>query len=127
MKCVEREISMPVAAGVQIYKGAIVNLNAAGYLKPAGDVAGEVCAGIADKNIDNTGGVDGAFECPVLKGVAGLRADGVAPVQAGLGRPVYAQDDGNITDAATAANDVIVGHLDSIDGSTFWVKLFDQA
>lgn len=127
MKGDARAISCKVAASTQIFKGAIVSANATGFLVPGGDTAGHVCMGVADQNVDNTAGADGDAECIVLKGVAGLRADGVAPGQAEIGRAVMIQDDGNITNALTAANDIAAGTLDSIEGSLFFVKLYDQA
>ncbi len=127
MKGDHRTVRHDVAAGEVIFKGAIVSANAAGFLIAAIDAAGGVVVGVSNENSDNTGGANGDVTCLVLKGVAGLRADGVAPTQAEIGRAVMVDDDGNITTAASAAFDIPVGTLDSIDGSLFWVKLFDQA
>ena len=127
MKGDARQISMKVAAGEQIYKGAIVAVSATGFLEAATDVAGKLVAGIADQNVDNTGGADGDVSCIVLKGTAGLRADGTNPTQAEIGRAVYVQDDGNVQTLAAAANNIKAGHLDSIQDGLYWTRLFDQA
>ena len=128
MKGDARAVLYKVAAATQIYKGAIVSVNATGFLVPASDTAGTLVVGIANGNVDNTGGADGALSCLVQKGVAGLRADTTPITQAEVGRAVMVQDDGNITTAAVATNDIAAGTLDSIgsDG-LFYVKLYDQA
>ncbi|MCX8053104.1 MAG: hypothetical protein N3B12_04800, partial [Armatimonadetes bacterium] len=50
-----RLISYPMAA-VKIPKGALVNINAAGYATNASDTAGETFAGVAYETVDNSSG-----------------------------------------------------------------------
>ena len=128
MKGDARAVKHLVAASTQIYKGAIVAVNATGYLIPAADTAGIIVVGIANENVDNSGGSDGDLSCIVQKGVAGLRPGATAPTQAEVGRTVTVLTDAEITTAAITTNDIAAGTLDSIgsDG-LFYVKLYDQA
>lgn len=50
---------MPVAAATMIYGGIMIAWNAAGYIVAAADTAGLRIAGVADQQIDNTGGANG--------------------------------------------------------------------
>lgn len=49
-----------VAAGAKIYSGAIIVKNATGFAAPGSTATGLICLGIAEVDIDNTGGADGA-------------------------------------------------------------------
>lgn len=128
MKNTGRAISYPVEASTEIFKGAIVCLNVAGFLVPGTDTASEVCAGIADEHIDNSAGAQGALECKVRKGVAKLNGGTTPPTAAERGRPVHVETDNDIETPAGSVNNVVCGVLDSIDADGgFWVNLFDQA
>jgi hypothetical protein len=127
MKGDARSVLHKVAASTQIYKGAIVSVSATGFLIPAADTVGTLVVGIANANVDNTGGADGALSCLVQKGVAGLRGGATPPTQAHVGRSVEVADDAGINILGTG-NSISAGTLDSIgsDG-LFYVKLYDQA
>ncbi len=92
---VDQELrSVAAAAGAHLFKGALLEWNAAGYAQP---VSGSgVFAGLAYEEVNNAGGADGAasgrvytlgdFEMP-LAGAA----------VADVGRAVYASDDATLT------------------------------
>lgn len=89
-------------AAVEIFKGALVKVNAAGYLAPCSAEQGAVFAGIAYEGKDNSAGAAGDLELRVEKeGVALL--DGAGFAQTDVGQLVYASDDQTVT--KTNAND----------------------
>lgn len=101
--------SLDLAGGVHVYKGALLEINDAGYVRPA--TGAGTFAGIAYEEADNTAGDDGDltvraytqgdFDLPV----AGL-------VAADVGRPIYAAADDLLTFAAQSTTPV--GHVLSL-------------
>ncbi len=91
-------------AAVKIYKGAIVALNAAGYVQPmAHGTANLKFVGVANETVDNTAGAAGDKSVTitktgsfVFKAVAGFN-----PAITDLGKEVYANTDWEVQ-AATA-------------------------
>lgn len=94
---VDQELrSFPIAEAAHIFKGAIVGVErASGFVRPL--VAGDVFAGIAYEEADNSGGLDGAASVRLY-----TQGDFILPVQSAtqdlVGAPVYAAGD----DVATA-------------------------
>lgn len=80
----------PVGAAVHIYKDTNVGIDPAGYLKAF--VPGDVFAGVAYEEIDNSSGTAGALYCRVRKeGDFVLPITSVAVLDAG--KPVFCTDD----------------------------------
>jgi hypothetical protein len=83
-----------VKASIHLWRNAIVGLTSAGFAR--GLVAGDVFAGIAYEEMDNSAGADGAKAVRVYTvgdfqhAVSGL-------VQGDCGRPVFASDDTTLT------------------------------
>src|SRR5882757_4724974 len=70
-----------VAAGVKIFKGGLIARDRAGLARPAQDIGGWKVLGLAQEQIDNTAGANGALEVKYLTAVsARMQNDGVAPV-----------------------------------------------
>lgn len=109
----ERLIALAVAADAVIFLGAMVAVNAAGFAVPAEDTAGLKVIGVAQRQIDNTGGADGAVRVEVQKGVFGLEnSETNAVTQAQVGREVFVEDDGTV--ASTATNSIVAGVVDEL-------------
>lgn len=86
-----------LAADAVIYAGAMVALNASGYLVPASaDTTLEVI-GIAEGAGDNTGGSNGDVEVQVDIGAIGLFENGDSITIANVGDDAYAADDQTVT------------------------------
>lgn len=103
-------LSMPVVASDIIYKGALVKINAAGFLAPCAPEAGSNFAGVAYEHKDNSAGAAGALECRVVThGCHVLTGSGLA--QADVGSKVYATDDGVITTTEGTTSKQIVGTI----------------
>ena len=111
--------SFPVEATTQIYKGAMVCTNAAGYLAAAADTAGYKFQGIAYENVLGT--TQGAKNCRVhTSGVFKLPATSIT--QAMVGQLMYVTDDGTIDDTST--NFVCCGRLvEYVSATSGWVDI----
>jgi hypothetical protein len=92
---VDQELrGLGVAADVHVFKGALLGLTAGGYVRPL--TAGDLFAGIAYEEMDNTDGDDGAMIVRVYtQGDFGVTLTGATA--ASLGRPVFASADDTLT------------------------------
>jgi len=116
-------LSFPVVASDIIYKGALVKINAAGYLAPQAAEAGAASVGVAYELCDNSAGSAGAKKCLVLhKGVFLLTCAGTL-VQADVGSTVYASDDQTVS-VTQASNEVAVGKVvEYVSATQGWIEL----
>lgn len=99
----------PVDGGSVIYKGALVAVNASGYLIPAADAAGAKVVGVADEKVDNSAGSDGTLNCRVVSGRA-FKFAASSITQAMLGEMMYVVDDQTFDDGI-GTNAVKAGRL----------------
>lgn len=115
-----KTIRVPVKATTQIWKGAIVALDANGFAIPATDTAGLQVAGIAAES-KLGGATDGAVYVQVEYDRAYLfTASSIT--QAMLGDLMVVVDDNTVDDAAGPTNDIAVGRLDEFVSTTSgWV------
>ncbi len=104
---VDQELrSLPVEAAKQVFKGSLVGLSASGHAQPL--VAGDVFAGIAYEEGDNSSGVDGDISVRVFTvGDFGHALSGATI--ANMGAAVYASAEDTLTLTATANS--FVGHI----------------
>lgn len=105
-----------VAGTTKIFKGSIIAKNASGFLVPASDTLGLRVVGVAQEQIDNTAGADGALKIKYLTDVTvKMNNDGTSSVaQANLyAGPVYIKDDNTVQ--ASSANGVVAGTAESIE------------
>lgn len=117
-----RRQAYPVAASTTIYAGGMVCIDADGYAIPAADTAGiSRVVGVAVAKVDNSAGADGDLKVVVEYDGAFLFA--TALTQAAVGRDATVSDDQTLSNAATTTNDIIVGRVLEIDGSTAWVNI----
>lgn len=113
----------PVAANAVIHYGAIVCLNASGYLVPGADTAGLRCVGVAEEAADNTGGADGDLEVLVFRGVAKVSTSGASAIaQADVGTDAVILDDDTVITAAGATNDIVAGEVMEVASDGVWVN-----
>ena len=102
------EISFKMAA-VKIFAGALVAINAAGFLAPAADAASFKVVGIAKETVDNSGGAAGDLSCRVETRLIG-RFAASSITQAMVGTKMYVVDDQTFDDAV-GTNSIIAGVL----------------
>jgi len=98
-------------AAVKIWEGALVSVNAAGYVTNATDAANDLFVGVADETIDNSVGAAGDKEIQVRVGGIVNVVSGFSAAQSNLGDPVYVTDNQTVDLAATTTNDVLVGRI----------------
>lgn len=120
-------IRYPLAAGVHVFKGALVCVNTTtGLLMPGADAAGVVCVGVAFEEGNNVaGGVQ--YDGSVSSGLAGAVSVRVQTVglyqyhkagatQADVGKQAFLVDDNTVATAATTNSvkcGVVGGLVDS--------------
>lgn len=115
-------VAHPVVASDIIYQGALVKVNAAGYLAPCSSEAGAVFAGVAYEQKDNSAGAAGAVSCRVQKEGRFLMT-GSGFSQANVGDKVYASDDQTLT-LTNAVGLQCVGVIDEyVSATQAWVKI----
>lgn len=108
--------SFPVVASDIIYKGALVKVNAAGYLAPCAAEAGAKFAGVAYEEVDNSAGAAGDVSCRAERtGVHLMNGTGFS--QADVGSKVYASDDDTVS-TVQGANEQEVGQIVEFISST---------
>lgn len=115
-------IAMPVVASDIIYKGALVKINAGGYLAPAAAESGAFFAGIAYEYKDNSAGSAGDVVCRVqTEGSFLLTVTGFAITD--VGSTVYASDDQTVS-TTQATNELAVGKVvEFVSATKVWVKI----
>jgi hypothetical protein len=88
---------IPVKAGAKIYAGALVAL-LGGYAKQGVTATGLIAVGVAEEDVDNTSGADGALSVRVRQGVFAMNnsSGGDAIAQANVGADCYIVDDNTV-------------------------------
>lgn len=109
---------LPVKANVVIKKGEFLG-NDGGYARPL--VAGDEFLGIAETEIDNTGGINGTYETKDATGVLVasygiVKIDIAASTFANLHDPVYASGANTAVLVATS-NSLIGKYFNKADGA----------
>ncbi len=94
-------VAYPMAA-VKIPKGALVNINSAGYATNATDASGETFAGVAFETVDNSAGSAGDKSIRVhTTGTFEFIDGGANGAQTDVGAAFNIVDNQTVTDAST--------------------------
>jgi len=106
----------------EIFAGALLKINAAGFLAPAAAEVGATFAGVAYEDNDNSSGSAGDIASKVIaQGLFLLEGSGFA--QADVGELVYASDDQTIS-TTQGANEQEVGVIkEFISATQVWVQI----
>lgn len=105
---------LPIAGGQVIYQGAAIGCNSSGYAKSLEN--GDIFAGFAEDNVNNSAGLDGDKKIRLRKkGAILLDVPGVG--LSDIGRAVYAIDDNTFTLSST--NAVYIGKISRIESIGF--------
>ena len=116
-------IAYPIAA-VKIPKGALVNINAAGFATNATDAAGETFAGVAYETVDNSSGNAGDVSIRVQTTGTFVFADGGANGAAtDVGLAFRIVDNQTVTDAATTNNITCGVAVESISTTSVRIRI----
>lgn len=114
----------PILTATEIFKGAIVAVDAAGFLIAATDTLGVKVVGIAAEHVNNTG-ASGALFCEVTSSMdVLLTATGIT--QAMLHEPMYVEDSDVVDDKTGVTNHIEVGELvEFVSVTSGWVHIPD--
>lgn len=111
-----------VGAGVRIYAGAMIALNATGFAIPGKTATGLTYAGRAEESVDNTAGADGAVSVKVHRNRAFKWANDGTVTQASLLKPAYIVDDATVAAGDGTGTRSAAGLVVGIDSDGVWVE-----
>lgn len=119
-----RTRTVPVAAGVKIYQGAQVQINAAGFAVPASGTVANITIGRAKATVDNISGGNGAVTVDVERGVHqyanSAAADQITRTE--IGKTVYVVDDQTVAKTDSAGTRPAAGKCFDVDAQGVWVE-----
>ncbi len=111
-------------AAVKIPKGALVNINAAGYATNASDSSGETFAGVAYETVDNsTGSAGDKFIRIETTGTFEFADGGANGAQTDVGVEFKIVDNQTVTDASTTNNIKAGMCVESINANTVRIRI----
>jgi len=110
----------PMKANECCYAGGLVSvLEATGLAQPSGDDATTIFVGVARSRADNIGGAAGAINVVVERdGCFWFDWRGYGLTQAAVGQFAYAVDDHTVDAPDDVSNDVLVGQIVAINGTS---------
>ncbi|MFH2011687.1 MAG: hypothetical protein ABIJ37_03130 [Pseudomonadota bacterium] len=118
------ELSIPVDDGDEIFAGANVCFNAAGYAVKGGDVSGLIYAGVSREYADNTNGLDGAINVLVRRRGLFKMEFATAISQANVGDNVFLADDNLVDVTGNVTYNIFCGNIaEYIDTTHAWVDI----
>ena len=118
---------IPIEASTKIIGTGMVALDASGYLVNATATAGQTVLGVAYETVDNTAGIAGALQCPVVGGLQAFpmanSAGADAITSANVGAYCYIVDNATVALTSASGTRPIAGKIKSVD-TTFgvWVE-----
>lgn len=111
------------AANAVIFQGSMVVLNSSGFIEAATTATTLVGAGMATRELDNTGGSNGDLNCRFRSGVFKFANDSGAPVvDADIGGLAFAVDDNTVANTAGGTLSSI-GTIQQLDSDGVWVAM----
>jgi hypothetical protein len=114
-----------VAAATTIYAGALVMLDASGNIVPGDEATGQIAAGRAEEQVDNSGGLAGDLKVKVKKGVFRFKnsasTDAIAKAQ--IGDTSYIVDDETVAKTDGSASRSAAGKIVDVDAQGVWVLI----
>lgn len=115
-------LRLPVAAGVRLFAGRMVGVNADGNAVPGGSPAAVVIVGIAQEQIDNRDGTAGAQSIDVRRGTFQLKPAAAGITLAAYGKRVKATDDESVALVGEDAAAIVAGTVRDVDADGVWVE-----
>ncbi len=116
----------PVAAGAKIFAGALVVLDAAGNAAPAATATGLTARGVAQEQVDNSGGGAGDLTVRTRAGIFPFANDGSVS-RADIGGTAWIVDDQTVAnnDGDTGAGPTrsVAGTIVDVNADGVWVRI----
>jgi hypothetical protein len=119
----------PAGAGTRIFKGALVMRNAAGFVVRGAAATGATGVGMAEVDVDNTAGANGAKTVRYSAGVVARFLNSSAGdliAQADVGLVCWIADDDRVAKTNGGGTRSRAGIVEAVDAQGVWVRL-DEA
>lgn len=118
------QLAVPAAAGIKLFAGGIVCLNATGYATKGATSSTLKAVGVATEQVDNTSGADGSNMVPVERGTWRFAnsAGGDAITLANYGTSCYVVDDQTVALTSGGGTRSVAGVIRDVDGQGVWVE-----
>lgn len=120
-----KQLNDPVAANVKIYAGSLVCLDASGNAVPGATSTTLKARGVAQEQIDNTGGAAGDQRIETRRGLwqfaNSASADLIA--RADIGSPCYIVDDQTVAKTSATNTRSVAGTIRDVDSAGVWVEI----
>jgi len=116
----------PVAASTHIYVGALVAINASGYVVPASADPTLFVIGVAEEEKDNSAGSAGALTLNAIRRGSHLFANSAttgAVVDLDIGRPCYVVDDNTVSRLSADGTRPVAGIVRRVDAGSGLVSV----
>lgn len=124
-KRMANRLSLPVATNAVIYAGALVCINSSGFATPGATATTLKVAGVAQQQVNNTGGANGAVRIEVDRSGAHLFANSSAGdliALTDLGAACYIVDDQTVAKTNGSSSRSLAGTVVDVDASGVWVR-----
>ncbi|USS56987.1 hypothetical protein [Pseudomonas kermanshahensis] len=115
-------VVIAAGAGVRIFAGSLIALNATGFAIPGKTATGLTYVGRAEESVDNTAGADGAVSVKVHRNRAFKWANDGTVTQARLLKLAYIVDDATVAAADGTGTRSAAGLVVGIDSDGVWVE-----
>ncbi len=115
-------LTLPVKGGVEIFVGALVGLDADGYLVPADSDATLKIAGRAEQHIDASDADDGDLTCDVKQGTFKWGNGSSSITIADVGEFCFADDDQTVEKHGDAGARPPAGVIVGLEDDGVWVE-----
>lgn len=114
---------VPVAAGAKLYAGAMVAINATGFLAPVTAATTLKAAARNAKFVDNTSGADGAVVAEQELGTFRWNNSAAADLitRADIGSDAYGVDDQTVAKTNGGSTRSVVGRIADVDDQGVWI------
>ena len=115
----------PVAASTKIFAGALVVLNASGYLVPGSTATGLTPRGVAYEYVDNSSGYNGDLNCESRPGIFNFKNSASADLisRAEIGDDCYIVDDQTVAKTSATSTRSVAGKIVDVDTDGVWVRV----
>ncbi|PTU03552.1 hypothetical protein DBR45_06500 [Pseudomonas sp. HMWF031] len=111
-----------VGAGLRIFGGSMVVLNANGWAIPGKAATGLTYVGRAEELVDNTAGADGAVTAKVHRHRAFKWANDGTVTQAQMFKTAYIVDDATVAATDSSGTRSAAGRIVGIDSDGVWIE-----
>ena len=115
------EFNHPIAAGIHIFAGSLLALDASGNAVPGTTATDLTAVGRAEEEVDNSAGSAGDLTVQARKGVFQFANDGTI-ARVDIGGTAFIVDDETVADSDGGGTRSAAGKIVDIDADGVWVQ-----